>query len=169
MITQKWLKANGAPASFVEWLRWKLERNHVDRMSKASVMKYLTLDGCVEWIVWLRTATEAKIMRRALEEFKQGDRVIFNGKRYGGSHYFDMPHNHLTSPIRYGVNFRPFIYSGPSLRQKVRGCVGRIVALNGTAARVRFERNVGGWGSRQRYQDCDPRDLLKVARSLKRG
>jgi hypothetical protein len=159
MITQKWLKANGASTSFVEWLRWKLERNHTDRMSKASVMKYLTLDGCVEWIVWLRTATEAKIMRRALEEFKQGDRVIFNTKRYGGSHYMDMPHNRLTNPARYSVNFRPFIY-GPG--SKFKECVGRIVALNGIAARVRFERDVRGWGSRNRYQDCDPRDLVKV-------
>lgn len=148
MITQKWLKANGAPASFVEWLRWKLERNHVDRMSKASVMKYLALDGCVEWQVWLRTATEAKVMRRALVKLNRGDRVTFNRKRYG---------NRLTNPARYGVNFMPFIYT-----TKFEYCVGRIVALNGIAARVRFERNVRGWGSRNRYQDCDPRDLVKV-------
>lgn len=161
MITQKWLKANGAPASFVEWLRWKLERNHVDRMSKASVIKYLSLDGCVEWIVWLRTATESKIMRRALAGFNQGDKVIFNRKRYGGSPFLTLasPNNRCTSPIRYSQNFRPFIY-GPG--SKIRECVGRIVALNGIAARVRFERDVKGWGSRGRYQDCDPRDLIKV-------
>ena len=164
MITQKWLKANGAPASFVEWLRWKLERNHAERISKASVMKYLALDGCVEWMVWLRTATESKIMRRALAKFKQGDKVTFNRKRYGGSQYvtLESPNNRSTSPIRYSRDFRPFIY------RPFKECVGRIVALNGIAARVRFERDVRGWGSRNRYQDCDPRDLVKVT-GRKRG
>jgi hypothetical protein len=113
----------------------------------------------VEWIVWLRTATESKIMRRALAKFNQGDKVTFNRKRYGGSQYvtLESPNNRLTSPIRYSRDFRPFIY-----KPEFRECVGRIVALNGIAARVRFERDVRGWGSRNRYQDCDPRDLVKV-------
>jgi hypothetical protein len=158
VITQKWLKTNGAPASFVEWLRWKLERNHVDRMSKASVMKYLALDGSLEWMVWLRTATEAKIMRRIMAKFKQGDRVAFNPKKFKGSSRLFFLRNLATSPIRYGTNFYPFMREGLSDIE----CVGRIVALNGIAARVRFERDIGGWGSRNRYQDCDPRDLVKV-------
>jgi hypothetical protein len=165
VITQKWLKANGAPASFVEWLRWKLERNHADRMSKASVMKYLTLDGCVEWMVWLRTATESKIMRRALAKFKQGDKVVFNPRKFKGScSRIFFARDRVTSPIRYGIHFYPFVREGLN---DVK-CVGRIVALNGIAARVRFERDVRGWGSRNRYQDCDPRDLIKVT-GRKRG